>query len=102
MLAGSKGDAPATQAWVHAAAGDIERAEALLGDVLAASRQRFVQPYNIALTYTALGRIEEALLWLRKSVEVRSHHLVLLKVDPRVDALRARPEFAAIAEEVGV
>ena len=101
-LSGVKADALAAQAYVHAAAGDAGRAEALLGDLLAASRQRFVQPYFIAMTYAALGKHDEAFLWLRKSVEVRSHYLVLLKVDPRLDELRSRPEFAAIAEQVGI
>jgi len=101
-FSGVMGDARASQAYVHAAAGDTARAEALLGDLLAASRERFVQPYFIALTYTALGRTDEALLWLRKALEVRAHYLVLLKVDPRVDDLRSRPEFAAIVEQVGV
>ena len=101
-LSGVKGDALAAQAYVHAAAGDTGRAEALLGDLLAASRQRFVQPYFIAMTYAALGRPDDALLWLRKALEVRAHYLVLLKVDPRLDPLRSRPEFTAIAEQVGV
>ena len=61
-----------------------------------------MQPYNIALTCAALGRADEALDWLRKAVEIRSHFLVLLKVDPRLDTLRPRPEFAEIAREVGV
>jgi tetratricopeptide (TPR) repeat protein len=102
MLSGIKGDARAAQAYVHAAAGDTGRAEELLGDLVAASRERFIQPYFIAMTYAALDKPEEALLWLRKSLEVRSHYLVLLKIDPRMDVLRSRPEFAAIAAAVGV
>jgi serine/threonine protein kinase len=101
-FSGVKGDARAAQAYVHAAAGDTGRAEALLGDLVAASRERFIQPYFIAMTYAALGRPDDAFHWLRRSVELRAHYLVLLKVDPRMDVLRSRPEFAAIAAAVGV
>ena len=97
-----KGDAVGSLSYVLAAAGEHARATAQLDEMLEASRKRFVQPYYIVLTLAALGRTDEALQWLRKALEVRSHFLVLLRVDPRIDALRDRPEFAEIATEVGV
>jgi len=102
VLAGGKGDAVGSLSYVLAGAGEHARAKVQLEQILQGSRQRFVQPYYIALTYAALGRADEALEWLRKAVEIRSHFLVLLKIDPRLDDLRSRSEFAEIAKDVGV
>ena len=52
------------------------------------ARNRFVTSYGYALIYAGLRDNEQALIWLRKAVEERSHWLVWIKVDPRFDALR--------------
>jgi len=101
-MSGTKGEALAATAYAYAAAGERARAQSLLDELLQISRERFVQPYYLASIASALGNVADAIRWLDESVAIRSHLLVFLNVDPRFDELRSRPEFAAIAEQVGV
>ena len=64
------------------------------------ARNRFVTSYGYALIYAGLRENEQALIWLRKAVEERSHWLVWIRVDPRFDALRSDPRFQQLAATV--
>ena len=64
------------------------------------ARNRFVTSYGYALIYAGLGNKEQALIWLQKAVEERSHWLVWIRVDPRFDVLRADPRFQQLAATV--
>lgn len=66
----------------------------------AIARNRFVTSYGYALIYAGLGDKEEALIWLRKAVEERSHWLVWIQVDPRFDTLRSDTRFQQIVRIV--
>ena len=101
-FSGIRVEALAAQAYAHAAAGEVDQARAGFDELISESKQRFVQPYNLAAIASALGNVDEALRWLQESVTIRSHHLVLLNVDPRFDEIRDHPEFRRIAEQVGV
>ena len=64
------------------------------------ARKRFVTSYGYALIYAGLGEKEQALIWLRKAVEERSHWLVWIRVDPRFDALRSDIRFQQLVGTV--
>jgi TolB-like protein/DNA-binding winged helix-turn-helix (wHTH) protein/Tfp pilus assembly protein PilF len=64
------------------------------------ARNRFVTSYGYALIYAGLREKEQALLWLRKAVEERSHWLVWIRVDPRFDTLRGDPRFQQLVGTV--
>ena len=66
------------------------------------SKQRYVSPHSVALVYAGLGETDLAFEWLEKAIEVRSEHMGWLKVDPRVDPLRADARFAALVRRVGL
>jgi TolB-like protein/Flp pilus assembly protein TadD len=57
------------------------------------SKQRHVPAYSVSRIYAALGERDEALRWLETAYRERGEWLVLLKVDPRFDALRSDPQF---------
>jgi hypothetical protein len=63
-------------------------------------RNRFVTSYGYALIYAGLGDKDQALIWLRKAVEERSHWLVWIMVDPRFDVLRSDPRFEQLVRSV--
>jgi TolB-like protein/Tfp pilus assembly protein PilF len=64
------------------------------------SRNRFVTSYGYALIHAGLKDKEQALIWLRKAVEERSHWLVWIRVDPRFESLRGDRRFQQLAGSV--
>lgn len=61
----------------------------------------YVTPYSLARMCARLGDKNRALGWLEKAYSERSDHLVLLKVDPIFDELRADPRFLDLLRRVG-
>lgn len=59
-------------------------------------------PYDIALEFAAAGDAEEALMWLERSYERREADMIMLRLDPRLDAVRGLPRFEALAKRVGL
>jgi hypothetical protein len=66
------------------------------------SKKRYVQPYPIALIYAALEDKDEAFQWLERAYAEHDEDLFLIKVDPRIDSLRADPSFASLLRRVGL
>jgi TolB-like protein/DNA-binding winged helix-turn-helix (wHTH) protein/Flp pilus assembly protein TadD len=64
------------------------------------AQKRFVTSYGYALIYSGLSEKEQALTWLRKAVEERSHWLVWIRVDPRFDTLRGDHRFQQLVTNV--
>src|SRR5262249_40318927 len=61
----------------------------------------FVTSYGRALVYTGLRERENALHWLDRALEERSHWLIWLELDPRWDALRGEKHFQELVAKVG-
>lgn len=98
-------DAPiikATMAACYAGEGSRREAEQLLAELQQPGSQHFVPPYNLALVYAALAENDQAFAWLDQAVAARDENLPLLKVDPRVDGLRADARFAGLLRSVGL
>jgi TolB-like protein/DNA-binding winged helix-turn-helix (wHTH) protein/Tfp pilus assembly protein PilF len=88
---------------VHAAAGDRERAQAVLRDVIARSRQLRTprHAYRIARIHAALRDADAAFSWLERAFAERDEMLVWLKVDPHFDNLRPDSRFARLLQRIG-
>jgi len=86
----------------EAVAHHTERARAILAELDAASRRRYVPAYGRALIHLGLGEQDAAILWLNRAVDERSNWLVWLKLDPRWDQIRSDPRFISIVQRVGL
>lgn len=79
--------------------------QALLEDSIADKLERaehgYQSAYDLALEYCALGRNDEAMLWLERSRGLRETDLLLAAVDPRLDSLRQRSDFKAWLTALG-
>ena len=62
----------------------------------------FVTPYNLARASVLVGEKSAGLDWLEKAYAEHADHLVLLKVDPIFDPLRADPRFVQLIRRVGL
>ena len=74
--------------------GEAQEARAVIAELEATSRERFVPPYTIAIVHAGLAEHDAAFEWLERAYAARDVHMVFLTVDPRWDALRDDPRFA--------
>jgi eukaryotic-like serine/threonine-protein kinase len=88
----------------HAYGSSNQRAQAqrLLQQLKELSKKRYVAPSDFALIYVGLGEKDEAFKWLQKASQERCWYMVLLNVDPRLDALRSDARFQSLVRGVGL
>jgi DNA-binding winged helix-turn-helix (wHTH) protein/TolB-like protein/Flp pilus assembly protein TadD len=90
----------AARGFTYGMAGMAREAQAVLSELEALSRQRFVTAYGVALVHAGLGQIDQAFRWLDKAFEERSHWLVWLRLDPRWRNLHGDPRFARLVSRM--
>ncbi|RMG55013.1 MAG: hypothetical protein D6723_03670 [Acidobacteria bacterium] len=86
----------------YAVAGRKTEAIQMIGEAKDRSARRYLSPYLIAIIYAELDERDRALKWLEKAYEDRSGWLVWLKVDPKLDRLRADPGFVEFLSRLGL
>jgi tetratricopeptide (TPR) repeat protein len=84
-----------------ALSGDRRKAEAVLGDLMSHSAERYVSPYHIATISLALGDQEGAFRWLHKTVDEHGRHAAALRLDPVLAPIRGDPRFQTLVQRVG-
>ena len=86
----------------YAMAGRLDEARAVLSQLNALSRQRYISPYDIAMVHVGLQENDEAFAWLQKAVEQRSLWLGYLNIEPQLDQLRSDQRFLELLRRVGL
>jgi adenylate cyclase len=92
----------ASLGYAHALAGDLEETRRVLDELTEDSARRHVSAYDFTILYASLGDRDHAFECLEKAYESRSEALVWLKVDPRLDSLRADARFLDLLARVGL
>ena len=69
----------------------------MIAKLLNPTPDQYVDPYQIAFVFTALGQKDKALDWLEKAV--RQHTAIIMKAHPYLDPLRAKPRFQQMLAE---
>lgn len=87
------GYARARSGQIDASLKDLETLKSMQAQGLAAD-------YNTAMLYNGLGKTDDALLALEKAFKAHDVRLILLKVDPKWDNLRAEPRFAELMKQM--
>jgi tetratricopeptide (TPR) repeat protein len=93
---------PSLCGWVYGRAGQRQRVLTQLRALTSASRQRWVDPFQVAILYVGLGDSDQALEWLRRAVREHAQSLAFLKVEPMLDPLRSDPRFQQLLEDLGI
>src|SRR5262249_39802240 len=93
---------PALLAHAYAAWGKRDEAQRRLAELKRNAQQRQVDPYTIGVIYAGLGEKEQAFEWFEKSYQARSEEVLFIKVDPRVDRLRADPRYADLLRHLNL
>jgi TolB-like protein/DNA-binding winged helix-turn-helix (wHTH) protein/tetratricopeptide (TPR) repeat protein len=84
-----------------ATAGRTDEARAVLAQLVARARERYVPPYAIALVYAGLSERGAAFEWLDRALVARDVHLIFLTADPKWDPYRSDPRFSALLKRCG-
>ena len=101
-LTGNQIETTVALAQLYAASGQRAEAKGLV-EVVEQDKLIVEQVYRgLALVYAALGEKDIAFEWLEKSYQRREEAILNLKVDPKVDRLRADPRFLALLRKIGV
>jgi DNA-binding winged helix-turn-helix (wHTH) protein/tetratricopeptide (TPR) repeat protein len=91
----------ALMGFTYAVMGKRDAAIKELKKLKALSKARYISPYNIALIYSGLGEVNEALGWLERAYKEGAAWLVFLKIDPGFDRLRSESRFTDLLTRVG-
>ncbi len=87
---------------VYAETGRRDSALRVIDELEERAKKEYVTPYGIATIYAALGDRDHAFEWLEKAFRDRCEDVLLMKVDPRIDRLRADPRFAPLLVRAGL
>nr|HVZ48144.1 hypothetical protein [Gemmatimonadaceae bacterium] len=101
-LSGGSDEQRARLAVARATAGEADTARALLAQLEAGRRVRYVSPARIAWVHAALGAPDAALAWLRVAETEHDPELVYLHLRPEFTPLHPHPEFAALGRRLGL
>jgi serine/threonine-protein kinase len=66
------------------------------------AKQRYVSPFEFASIHFALADRDRGFRWLTKAADDRAFEMTSIKVDPRVEAVKNDPRFAAIVKRLGL
>lgn len=80
-------------AGTYATAGKKDEALGVLEELRELSQHRYVMAYWIASIHARLHQKDDAFVWLEKACQERSPWLAWVRVDPRMDYLRADQSF---------
>lgn len=88
----------------HALAISGRHAEALkqLAELQQLAKQRYVDPFGIAMVYIGLGDKDQAFASLDRAYDEHSYGLVSYFRDPRLDPLRSDPRFVQLGHRIGL
>jgi TolB-like protein/DNA-binding winged helix-turn-helix (wHTH) protein/Tfp pilus assembly protein PilF len=92
----------AVAAHVHAASGDREAVEKLLGELRERGKRQYVCAYELAHAYVKLGNKKRAYEWLEKGKRERADCMVNLLVEPWMDPLRRDREYKELINHIGL
>jgi TolB-like protein/Tfp pilus assembly protein PilF len=80
--------------------GQHEEGRQVLDRLLALERDRYIDPWAVAVACSGLGDSDEALRWLRRLRERRSPSAFCVKTEPLFEPLHTHPEYQAIVRKL--
>jgi serine/threonine-protein kinase len=87
---------------LYALSGNRAEAAKILDELTKLSKVREVSNYSTAVIYASIGENDKAFDLLEAAYQEKDGGLIHLKVDPRLDRLRADPRFADLQRRVGL
>lgn len=100
-LAGDSAERVSALKAVYAASGWKGYLQKRIDEMTAQAKlKKYFSPFSVALLYTQMGEKNRALAWLEKAYEERNYRLLFIKIDARLDSLRAEPRFMDLMKRI--
>ena len=87
---------------VYASQGKREEALRIVGELEQIAHQKYVRAYEVALIHAGLGDTDRAMLWLEKAYAEHSPWILMIKAEPKLDALRDDPRYKALLRRINL
>jgi DNA-binding winged helix-turn-helix (wHTH) protein/tetratricopeptide (TPR) repeat protein len=87
---------------VYAWVGRRSEAQKMLRSIAEQSSRTYISPYQLAIVHAGLGKKEKAVDDLERAYAERSLPAPFLRLDPRLNNLRAEPRFQDFARRIGL
>ena len=101
-VSGSSAWMVANLASALASLGNTDEAVRLLAGLEQRASTEWVSRMTLGVVYAALGRTDDAIAAIGRSIDDRDCWVVALGVEPAYDTLRGNPRFEALVERVGI
>ena len=88
--------------YAYARAGRTADAQSEFELLKTIAQHRYVPPSYFAIISLALGKNDDAFLWLNRAYQDHSEQMLYMGVEPIVDPLRSDPRFAVLLQKVGL
>jgi TolB-like protein/tetratricopeptide (TPR) repeat protein len=85
-----------------ARAGRKDEALRILHELDELAKRRYISPFEQALIYFALGRMDEGFERLSKAYQDRCFELITVKVDPQFDSVKKDARFKTLFQQLGL
>jgi serine/threonine-protein kinase len=92
----------AALARAYARCGKRDEATSLTAQLIARQKETYVNPYEIAAIYAALGDRDATFQWLYRAHQEHVTRLAYLNVEPMFTDLRTDPRFQQLARSLGL
>jgi serine/threonine protein kinase/Tfp pilus assembly protein PilF len=102
QFSGSSPEILAATGYLHARAGDGDRARQTLDSLRQLSRERYVSPARLAQVHLGLGERGEAIDRLEEAHAERAADLAWVGVRPVFESLRTEPRFVTLLKQMGL
>jgi eukaryotic-like serine/threonine-protein kinase len=89
-------------AHAYAETGKETEAQEILNDLLEESKRGYVDPFDFALVYFALGEQDKAIEYLEKAYEYRSVMLPFIRTFPEWEGYSKEPRVVALLKKMGL
>jgi eukaryotic-like serine/threonine-protein kinase len=89
----AESEASASLGFAYGMAGKQAEARAIIDQLDALSKRRYVSPLYFAIVYAGLKENDKAIEYLTKAYEARHPGLVLIRIEPMFDGLRSDERF---------
>jgi serine/threonine-protein kinase len=96
---------PSVEAYIggaYAAIGQRDRAEKILVELQARSKEAYVPAFVLSVLHFSLGNEDQGFECLERAYEERDHWLCWINVNPSFDNVRSDPRFVAILKKMGL